>query len=109
METEARIQGIRLMITSNNKTRLLNLALAAVLAANMSAAVFSVAEAADAKPQAASNAKASSGAGNGTSAASDTSDWPVVHRGKIKKVTVKTSGGTGCHDHENQVSTPGAC
>ena len=97
------------MITSSNKTRFLNLALAAVLAANMAATTFSVAEAADAKPQAAKVVKPQNGTGGGTSAASDTSDWPVVHRGKIKKVTIKTEGGVGCHDHENQVSTPGPC
>jgi len=97
------------MIKSIEKTRILNIALAAAVALSLAATAYTAAEATENKPQAAKVVKPQEGNGGGTSAASDTSDWPVVHRGKIKKVTVKTSGGTGCHDHENQVSTPGPC
>lgn len=97
------------MIKSIDKTRVLNVALAAAVALSFAASTYSAAEATENKPQPVKVVKPQDGNGGGTSAASDTSDWPVVHRGKIKKVTVKTEGGTGCHDHENQVSTPGPC
>ena len=98
------------MIKSSDKTRFLNIALAAVLATTVAASAYGAAHAADPKPQPASSAKASSGTGGGTSRSNDTSGWETVHRGKIKKVTIRTDDGeVGCHDHENQVSTPGPC
>ena len=41
----------------------------------------------------------------------DTSDWELIHEGTIKKVTVRNpeTGEEGCHNHDEGVSTPGAC